>query len=147
MLQAQTENQAPARTPLDALWARRGLIWQLACRDVEARYRSSMLGVLWAVALPVAMFGVYLFVFTAILRARWETPPEAGQAAVALFIFSGLIVFTLFSETVNRAPSTLPGASPAVGRAMRFSARMRPPWASTICLEIDRPSPEFCPKP
>jgi len=29
----------------------------------------------------------------------------------------------------------------------RFSAQMRPPWASMICLEIDRPSPEFCPKP
>ena len=29
----------------------------------------------------------------------------------------------------------------------RFSAQMRPPWASMICLEIDRPNPEFCPKP
>ena len=31
--------------------------------------------------------------------------------------------------------------------AMRFSAQMRPPCASTICLEIDRPRPEFWPKP
>ena len=34
-----------------------------------------------------------------------------------------------------------------VGAAMRFSAQMRPRCASTICLEIERPRPEFWPKP
>lgn len=92
-----------ALTPIGTIWRRRSLIWQLASRDVESRYRASVLGVLWAVALPVAMFGVYLFVFTSVMRARWETPGGA-QTEVALFLLSGLILFTLFSETVNRAP-------------------------------------------
>ena len=39
-------------------------------------------------------------------------------------------------------------ARPATSSPLRrFSARIRPPWASTICLEIDRPRPEFWPKP
>jgi len=103
MSQQQVARASPAITPVGTIWRRRSLIWQLASRDVESRYRASVLGVLWAVALPVAMFGVYLLVFTTVLRARWETP-AGNSTEVALFIFSGLILFTLFSETVNRAP-------------------------------------------
>lgn len=102
MLQ-QVSRPRLAITPIGTIWRRRSLIWQLASRDVEARYRSSMLGVLWAIALPVAMFSVYLFVFTTVLRARWETP-SGTQTEVALFLLSGLILFTLFAETVNRSP-------------------------------------------
>ena len=93
----------PELTPIGTIWRRRGLIWQLAARDVESRYRASILGVVWAVALPVAMFAVYLFVFTTVLRARWDTP-TGSSVEVAFFIFSGLLLFTLFSECVNRAP-------------------------------------------
>ena len=49
-------------------------------------------------------------------------------------------------RTMKRAPSTR-GSSPSPPAAVRFSTQMRPPCASTICLEIDRPSPEFWPKP
>src|SRR5215475_7453052 len=48
------------------------------------------------------------------------------------------------SRTVKRAPSTFDGSEPCV--AMRFSAHRRPSCASTICLEIERPRPEFWPK-
>lgn len=92
-----------AVTPIGTIWRHRSLVWQLATRDVESRYRASLLGVLWAVALPAAMFGVYLLVFTLVLRARWETP-TGSHTEVGLFLFSGLILFTLFGETVNRAP-------------------------------------------
>lgn len=99
----QVARQRLAISPLGTIWLRRSLIWQLANRDIEARYRASVLGVLWAVALPVAMFGVYIFVFTTVLRARWDTP-SGTQAEVALFLLSGLILFALFADTVNRAP-------------------------------------------
>jgi len=44
------------------------------------------------------------------------------------------------SLTTKRAPATRPEAS------RRLSAWMVPSWASTICLEIDRPRPECVPK-
>ena len=50
------------------------------------------------------------------------------------------------SLTTKRAPATVGAPSASSGPA-RFSAQMRPPWASTICFEIDRPRPEFWPKP
>src|SRR5260221_13173953 len=47
------------------------------------------------------------------------------------------------SRTVKRAPSTT-GAPSTAGRT-RFSARMRPPCASILWLEMESPMPEFCP--
>src|SRR5262245_6240581 len=50
------------------------------------------------------------------------------------------------SRTMRRAAKTR-GVPTAAGEAwVRFSTQMRPPWASMICLEMDRPSPEFWPK-
>ena len=43
------------------------------------------------------------------------------------------------STMVKRAPVGLPSPS------IRFSAKMRPPWASTIWREIERPRPEWVP--
>src|SRR4029077_19200035 len=48
-------------------------------------------------------------------------------------------------RTVNRAPMTCGGSSVAEVNNSRFSPQIRPSCASTICLEIERPSPEFCP--
>src|SRR5947209_74688 len=50
------------------------------------------------------------------------------------------------SRTMKRAPSTKDVSSEAAGADRRFSAQMRPPCASMMCLEIERPRPEFCPK-
>src|SRR5690242_2694685 len=49
-------------------------------------------------------------------------------------------------RTMKRAPRT-GGGTPPIDGPNRFSARMAPPWASMICLEIDSPSPEFWPNP
>ena len=49
-------------------------------------------------------------------------------------------------RTMKRAPRTVGGSSGPVAARWRFSTQMRPPWASMMCLEIERPRPEFCPK-
>jgi hypothetical protein len=50
------------------------------------------------------------------------------------------------SRTRKRAPrmrSSIAGLAPGSRGATRFCASSRPPWASTICFEMNRPSPEF----
>ena len=50
------------------------------------------------------------------------------------------------NRTRKRAPrirSSIAGSVPGSRGATRFCARSRPSWASTICLEIDKPSPDF----
>ncbi|HQU29188.1 MAG TPA: ABC transporter permease, partial [Nitrospirales bacterium] len=90
-------------SPLICAWQHRTLIARLAKREIDARYRGSMLGVIWAFVVPILMLGVYTFVFSIVFRIRWEVPMEEN-GAFALILFSGLIIFNLFSECVTRAP-------------------------------------------
>ncbi|MCG5238967.1 ABC transporter permease [Azospirillum doebereinerae] len=106
---AQPGNAGHGAGPLalfKTAWQHRRLILRLSKREVDARYRGSMLGVVWAVLTPLLMLAVYTFVFTTIFQARWG---KAGDSSgeFALLLFSGLILFTVFSECVNRAPGLL----------------------------------------
>lgn len=103
---------APARLRLTnrlaiemkGLWSNRGLIWQLAVRDLGQRYRGANLGVLWSLITPLLMLAVYTFVFSFIFQARWSTA-NASTGEFAIILFAGLAAFNLFSEVTNRAPT------------------------------------------
>jgi len=84
------------------------LLVQLVRREVEARYRGSFLGVLWSFIAPLFMLGVYTFVFGYIFQSRWSAEALKGSP-FALVLFSGLMTFSLFSETVTRASSAIVG--------------------------------------
>lgn len=91
-----------------SLWAHRGLIYQLTKREVVGRYRGSVMGILWSFFNPVLMLAVYTFVFSVVFKARWGAT-ESGRGEFALILFAGMIVYTLFSECVNRAPGLILG--------------------------------------
>jgi lipopolysaccharide transport system permease protein len=87
-------------------WRNRRLIWRLTKRELEARFRGSILGLAWGFILPLASLAVYTFVFSTIFQARWPTP-SGGTAEFALIVFSGLLIYGVFSETLNRAPGLI----------------------------------------
>jgi len=93
----------PRAVPL-SLWRNREIVWQLARRDVVARYRGSMLGMFWAFGVPLLMLAIYTLVFGVVFRVRWALPVENGPS-FALILFAGLVVYSLFSECVIRAPT------------------------------------------
>lgn len=92
--------------PLVVAWRHRSLISRLARREIESRYRGSLLGLTWSVVTPLLMLAVYTFVFSMVLKARWGTGSE-HRGEFALILFSGLVTFGLFSECVNRAPGMI----------------------------------------
>lgn len=79
------------------------LVWRLAVREIEAEFKGTLLGNLWAVLQPLLMLGVYFIVFKIVLRASWHGE-GASDSEFALILFCGLTVFGLFSDMVNRAP-------------------------------------------
>lgn len=87
-------------------WRNRQLIVQMTRREVIGRYRGSILGLLWSFFNPVFMLAIYTFVFSVIFKARWD-PHQTSKAEFAMVLFSGLLVFNLFAECVNRAPSLI----------------------------------------
>lgn len=84
----------------------RRLIYTLTKREVISRYRGSMLGLLWSFFTPVLMLVVYTFVFSVVFQAKWSEG-QTSKSAFALVLFSGLIIFNLFSECINKAPGTI----------------------------------------
>jgi lipopolysaccharide transport system permease protein len=95
-------------SPITTLFAHRELIYSLIRRDILARYRGSILGILWSFFNPLLMLGIYTFVFSVVFQARWGTA-QASRTDFALILFAGLMVFNLFSETMNRAPGLILG--------------------------------------
>jgi len=88
---------------LKGLGRHRHLIWQLTQRELAARYRGSLLGFFWTFLNPVLMLSVYTFVFSVAFKARWPGA-SASRTEFALILFSGLVVFTLFTEPILRSP-------------------------------------------
>lgn len=88
------------------LWRNRSLVIALTKREVVGRYRGSFLGIFWSFFHPVFMLAVYTFVFSVVFKARWDTGSDS-KTEFALVLFAGLIVFNLFADCTNRAPSLI----------------------------------------
>jgi lipopolysaccharide transport system permease protein len=58
----------------------------------------------WAFGVPLLMLGIYTLVFGRVFHVRWPMPIENGPS-FALILFAGLVVYSLFSECVIRAPT------------------------------------------
>ena len=87
-----------------SLWRNRQLIWQMTRRDINSRYRGSLIGLAWSFINPVLLLLVYTFVFSVVFKARWNANGDESKTDFAIIMFAGMIVFNLFSEIVNRAP-------------------------------------------
>ena len=86
------------------LRTKRQLVKQLFLRDFSQRYRGSYLGFLWSVLTPIAYLAIYTFVFSVVLKARWQHLDVSSSTTYAVALFAGLVPFTVFSEVANRAP-------------------------------------------
>lgn len=87
-----------------SVWRNRALAGAMIKREVVGRYRGSVLGILWSFFNPVFLLAIYTFVFSVVFKARWSGGGES-KTEFALILFAGMLVFGLFSECVNRAPS------------------------------------------
>jgi homopolymeric O-antigen transport system permease protein len=80
----------------------RELFGNLFRRDVQAKYRGSLLGLAWTLANPVLLMGVYLLVFSVL----WETP-FGSEGHYGLFLLVGLSAWIFFASSVQSAARSL----------------------------------------
>ncbi|MDD5410227.1 MAG: ABC transporter permease [Methylobacter sp.] len=91
-----------------SLWRNRQLIVQMTKREVVGRYKGSAMGLAWSFFNPVFMLVVYTFVFSEIFKSRWDgIGGEDSKMQFAVVLFVGMIVLSLFSEVLNRAPGLI----------------------------------------
>ncbi|HWL69320.1 MAG TPA: ABC transporter permease [Geminicoccus sp.] len=89
-----------------SLWRNRHLAMVLARREVEGRYRGSIMGILWSLFQPMLMLAVYTFVFSVVFNARWGSS-GTSRAEFALTLFAGLIIFNIFADCLNRSANLI----------------------------------------
>lgn len=91
---------------ISKLWTNHYLIVQMTRREVIGRYRGSVMGLLWSFFNPLFMLAVYTFVFGYIFQARIADESQS-KADFSVYLFSGLIVYSFFSECLNRSPRVI----------------------------------------
>jgi ABC-type polysaccharide/polyol phosphate export permease len=100
-------------TVIRILWRHRALIAVLVKRDLDARYRASVLGFLWSLINPLLLLAVYAVVFTYIFSPRFP-----GGDPYPLFLFSGLLPWLFFSGAVLDGSATLIDNGPLLAKVM-----------------------------
>lgn len=82
------------------IWLFRDLFYFLTWRDVKVKYKQTIVGALWAVFQPF----VTMVVFT-IFFGRLAKMPSDG-IPYPIFVYTGLIFWTLFSSGLSHASNT-----------------------------------------
>jgi ABC-type polysaccharide/polyol phosphate export permease len=80
----------------------RELFGNLFRRDVQAKYRGSLLGVAWTLANPVLLMGVYLLVFSVLWKTQF-----GSEGHYALFLLVGLSAWIFFATALQAASRSM----------------------------------------
>lgn len=92
--------------PFSCAFHHRELLIQLIRRDVNGKYKGTLLGVVWAFINPLLMLAVYTAVFKFVFKARWpETDNSTSEFALMLFI--GLLIHGVAADVISRAATVI----------------------------------------
>lgn len=87
------------------------LIYHFAERESKSRYKRSVLGWFWSLANPLVTVGVYWFVFGAVYRAVPPATDNHNAENFGLYLFTGLVIWTLFTGLVDGSMEWLASVS------------------------------------
>jgi lipopolysaccharide transport system permease protein len=82
------------------LWRFRELMYFLIWRDVKVRYKQTVLGVAWAVLVPVLSVTIFTVIFGNFAGLK-NTLPSSLADAYPVFAYAGLIPWLLFSNAIS----------------------------------------------
>jgi lipopolysaccharide transport system permease protein len=93
---------------------------QFLKRAIARQYRTHALGALWVIMVPLITLGIYTFVFGTVMRSRWDgAMTQSGQnIPFALYLFAGLIVVGLMSQSAIEACGAIVGHANLVKKAV-----------------------------
>lgn len=96
----------------------RELFANLFRRDLQARYKGSVLGVVWSLAHPLILMGVYALLFSVL----WQVVEIDDYP---LFLLAGLLVWVFFSSSLTAASRAMIEHA-ALIRRTRFPRQLLP---------------------
>ena len=106
----------------------RELFSSLFRRDLRAKYKGSLLGLAWTLALPAALMIVYLVVFAVLWKAQ---PTETDD--YWLFLLCGLPPWVFFATSLQSGSRSIVENAPII-RKVRFPRQLVP--LSVVATEV-----------
>jgi lipopolysaccharide transport system permease protein len=94
----------------------RELFGNLFRRDLEAKYKGSLLGIVWVLMPPLVLMGVYLLVFHILWRGQ-QIPHYS------LYLLAGLATWVFFATTVQAGSRAMLDNAPLI-RKTRFPRQL-----------------------
>ncbi len=85
------------------------LVINFAQREMRARYKRSLLGWLWSLLNPASTVLIYSLVFGVFLRTQPPLTANGKAEIFAVYLFTGIVVWNLFSGVVNGSMDWLTG--------------------------------------
>jgi len=95
--------------PINATtWIKLDLLKTLVQRDLEARYKGSILGNFWSILNQLSQLLVYTYVFSVVLKVKLDLkglPPNSFT--FGLWLFAGLIPWIAFTSGLTQASTSV----------------------------------------
>jgi lipopolysaccharide transport system permease protein len=94
----------------DRMWAKFDLLKTLVQRDLEARYKGSIVGNLWPLLNQLAQLLIYTYVFSVVLKVKLtlKALPE-NNFTFGLWLFAGLLPWIAFSSGLMQSAHSVVG--------------------------------------
>ena len=108
-----------------AIYSRWSLIVLLSRREIDLRYKSTGLGIVWSAISLLVQLLIYTFIFGFIFNARWPGEGHTEIADYSLILFTGLVCYSVFNETISRAGSVVT-AAPYLVKKVIFPVEVLP---------------------
>src|SRR5262249_55894548 len=85
------------------LWRYRGLVHELVIRDIQVRYKRSLLGILWTMLAPLLNMVALTLVFSQLLKVAIQNYP--------VYFMTGSIFWVFFSQTTSTVTAQTVGSN------------------------------------
>jgi lipopolysaccharide transport system permease protein len=122
-----TKGWVPVR--LKDIFEFRELLYFLVWSALKVRYKQTVLGVAWAILEPVAVMVVFTIFFGIVVRV------PTGEIPYPIFAFSGLVVWTYFSNALDGSSNSLVDQERLISKI--YFPRLLIPLASILAGLID----------
>jgi len=85
------------------------LLQMLVKRDLEARYKGSVLGNFWSIINQLSQLLIYTYVFSIILKVKLSLKglPEENSLVFGLWLFAGLLPWIAFTTGLTQAANSV----------------------------------------
>src|SRR5438445_8945130 len=112
------------------LWRYRELFYILAWRDIQVRYKQTVIGVAWAFIRPLVTMIVFTVVFNKV--AGLQVP---GAVPYPLLVFAAMLLWQFFATALSESSSSVVGNANLISKV--YFPRIIIPAGSVITSLVD----------